>query len=358
MKAQDIMKVMDMAKRAREIGEVFNPMFVAPPGVGKSQIVQQWAKLNNYRVIDKRAAMMESVDLLGYPSVTVVDGKQRTVHNPPDFIPTTPGEKVVLFFDEINRANTSVLNCMMQLLTDRCIDKAVLSEETIIVACVNPENGDNDVTSMDLALKDRFEIFEVEYDKKTFVEHIEDANWDSAVLLYVSSGTWQYKLPEEISGNDGSKYISPRTLSKLNAARKVGIPSELELTTYESILGKFRGKEFFSFVHKEQPVVYEDLIKNKKDALKRLAKFSNPKDYKSGHIAVTIKSLIDNSALLKNEDDLLIAVCLALPADQVMPLLRELEFKLNKELLRYLSAKESKLGLYLKDVLKKEDKSA
>ena len=42
MKPSDIMDIMDLAYRANEQGNILNPLFIGPPGVGKSHIIQQW----------------------------------------------------------------------------------------------------------------------------------------------------------------------------------------------------------------------------------------------------------------------------------------------------------------------------
>src|SRR6267142_5363183 len=174
MKPNEIFDVLDLTRRAREINEVFNPMFVSPPGVGKSSIVQQWCKLNNLPFIDLRLAYFESTDLIGFPSVENRDGRQVTTHNIPDLWPMDPEWEGVLLLEEPNRALPSTMNAVMQLLTDRKVHKYNLPKKALIVSCINPEDGLNDVQSMDPALRDRFEIFEVNYDKTAFIKHMKE----------------------------------------------------------------------------------------------------------------------------------------------------------------------------------------
>lgn len=355
MKPTDIFAVLDLAKRANEQGLRFNPLFVSPPGLGKSEIVHQWAKQENYRVIDIRAAYLEAPDMIGFPSVKILEnGKAKTVHNPPDFWPdetdTTP---TVVFFDEVNRGNTSVMNTLMQILTDGKVHTHKLPKGVIYVACINPETAENDVNSMDAALRDRFEIFDINYDKKTFVQFMKDNDWDVPVRLFVESGAWEYKTPEEISNVDGAKYLSPRSFSKLNAARLSQIPEKLEYDIYTSLLGKITGKAFDQFVKKDQPVVYEDLVSNFKESIEQIKKFSDPNNYKSGHLSITVKSIVDNAH--KVEEDILAALAEALPVEQSMTMISELEFKLGLQdgsKLRGLVTKYPNLKKRYKEVLK------
>src|SRR4051812_35497574 len=178
MKPSNIPAVMDLAYKAISSGEVFNPMFTGEAGLGKSQIVQQWVndqrKRNpSFGFLDLRIAYLEAPDLLGFPEVASDDdGRARTCHRLPEFWPTS-GEGLILL-EEPNRGTTGVMNCLMQLLTDRKVHNYTLPKGWLIAACVNPDNAQYDVNTMDAALKDRFEEFEVEYDALSFIEFISE----------------------------------------------------------------------------------------------------------------------------------------------------------------------------------------
>src|ERR1017187_2099927 len=324
MKPNFIHDVLDLAKRARQDEKVFNPLFVGPPGVGKSEIVQEWCRNNNIPFIDIRAALLEAPDVVGFPTVQVVSGKQVTTYATPEIWPSD-GEGVI-FLDEINRGTTSVMNAFMQLLTDRKINKYSLPEGWIIVSCVNPEDEFCDVNTMDTALKDRFEIFEVEYDKEAFLKYARKSDWDETLVMFVDSNTWRYAKPADIGNFAGAKYSSPRTLSKPNTALKAGIPKEIELEVFESILGRNNAKAFLQFKYDEQPVLLRDFLERKPYALRKIKEFSNPENYKNGHISITIRDIVENDSD-KVTDDLLVDIMLVLPADQGPILIRELEYK-------------------------------
>lgn len=315
---------MDLAKRARDQGRTFNPCFVSAPGLGKSEILQQWCRQNGYGMYDLRAALVEAPDLTGYPVVTTLpNGRQKMFHATPDFLPEEG--KGVFFLDEVNRGATSTMNCFMQLLTDRKIKDYTLPPGWIIASAVNPENDLNDVNAMDSALKDRLEFFNIGYSKKAHVDYMHNTEYDATIMMWVDSGTWRYVAPDEVGNVKGAKYISPRTLSKLNAAIKAGIPERLERDIYNNILGDLQGKSFYQFKNNEQPVTFDDLTTNKRKALKRLAEFCRPDNYKTGHVSITAKSLIDNEKDVT--DELLYEVSMTIGAEQAMSLINEIEFK-------------------------------
>lgn len=321
MKPTQIFDIMDLTRRVREQHKTLNPLFVGPAGVGKSQIVQQWCRKNELPFIDLRAAYLEPSDLIGFPNIGIKDGRQVTKFFPPEMWPT--GGEGVILLEEVNRGTTAVMNCFMQLLTDRKIHDVVIPDGWMIVGCVNPENEHNDVNTMDSALKNRFVIFDIDYDKKAFVDYMKNKNWDETVQLFVESNTWTYVKPENMTENPGAKYVSSRSLEFLNNVEQAEVADVLQMDIYKSILGDNYGKAFYTFKHKEQPVLYKDLVDSPRAALKRLGKFADPSNYKNGHIAITIKDIIEKKMI---EDDLLVEVLLVLPADQAKTLLSELEF--------------------------------
>jgi hypothetical protein len=363
MTPNKIFSILDLARRARQRGHVFNPLFVGPPGVGKSQIVQAWCNEKNLPFIDLRAAYLEAPDLIGFPSIEKDEnGRGITVHNIPEFWPQDENWEGVILLEEPNRGTTSVMNTFMQLLTDRKVHKVDLPPKAIVVGCINPEEGGYDVNTMDAALKDRFEIFNVSYDKFSFVEYMKASNWDQSLVMFVESNTWNYVLPEELGNTPGNKYISPRTLSKLNAVLKSDVVPDDELMVYESILGKNVGRAFFHFKHEEHPVLYSDILKTPKKALAKLAAFADPQNYKAAYISITIRDIVDHDGNKNTsiDDDLLSQVLLALPADQGPMLIRELEFKRKDDtILHRMCQNYPEIQKYLKSVLKvKKDKEA
>lgn len=327
MKPSEIFKVMDLARNARLQGRVFNPIFVGPPGIAKSAIVQQWAKQNGYGLIDIRAALREAPDLIGFPRVVVKDGKERTVNATPEMWPDSG--KWVIFIDEVNRGTQSVMNAFMQLLTDRTIGSHKLPEDVIIVSAINPEDEQNDVNTMDSALKDRFEFFYVEYDKKDHLAYMKANEYNQTVINWVET-MWTYARPEKIGDGAGAKYLSPRSIEKLDTAIKAGAETmgvDFEKMVYTNILGQLNGQSFFKFKTDDRHVTYKE-IKDKRSrsrALERLKTLCNPEDYKAASVSLTCSDIIENGSDI--EDELLVEVILTLPADQSPDLLYRLEQK-------------------------------
>lgn len=350
MKPSQIHDVLDLAMRATKNGDIFNPLFCGDAGLGKSSVIQQWCKKNSLPFIDLRGAYLESPDVIGFPSVTMENGRQITKHNLPEFWPITGSG--VLLIEEPNRATTAVLNTFMQLLTDKKVHMYDFPQGWMIVGAINPENEHYDVNTMDTALKNRFVTFEVEYDKQTFLSYMKKNDWDKSIITFIDSNAWTYVKPENVAATPGAKFVSPRTFHQLNTALNAKVDSDLEYMIYASILGKNVGKSFYAWKNNEKPVLYSDLVNGPKGALKRLAQFADPNNYKNSQISITISDIIENKDIT---DDLLAQVVLVLPADQGPVLIKDLEYvRKDMQLLTRLCKNFPEVKKYFQDTLNKE----
>jgi GTPase SAR1 family protein len=359
MKPSKISDVLDLAYQARKQGLIFNPMLVGDAGLGKSDIIRQWVKKKEielkdrggYKFIDLRLAYYEGPDFVGFPAeATDIHGNRRMTHLLPDFWPTE-GNGVILL-EEPNRGNTMVTNCLMQILTDRAVGPSyVVPDGWMIVGAMNPPESSYDVSPMDTALADRFEMFRIDYDFNTFLYHIEDKKWDEKIVRFIKSGQWVYRTPDSVS-KDG-KYISPRTWSKLNAAEKAGASDSprkqsMHRIICQSILGKHIGNEYWKTCWDDAPITAADLINDLKKSLAKLKKQSESGDtYAGDKIAVTVDSIVENyggwyqglknkeGEELKHEEGkideaTMVAVAKMIPADQAVNLIRQCGYKVSR----------------------------
>ena len=373
MRPWQIPAILDLAAEARKQDKPFIPLFVSEAGLGKSALCKTWVQQRreynpNFLFIDLRIAYMEQPDLIGLPKEVQIDSVWRTTHCIPELWPLNDDAEGLLLFEEPNRGTTGVMNCMMQILTDRVVHKVKIPKGIIIAGCINPDSASYDVSNMDAALKNRFEIFDVEYDAISFMEYMEKAGWQEDIQQFVASGAWLYKKPSKIE--EGGVYISPRTWEKVNAALCTGVKKDrmMHRLIMTSILGKHIGNDFHIFSYEESPVTAADLIKNPAEALERLTKQSHKDDkntYQGGMVATTIESIVKHYGGPKAEcppdqvcEELMAEVAKIIPADHAINLIKQCGFKQTKgrvqEYFKTFKTKYPELIHVLKDNLKIE----
>ena len=180
-------------------------------GVGKSQVVYQFAENCDMPVVERRASQMTEGDLLGLPST---DGNV-TSWNPPDWFRTACDEPVVLFLDEIDRATTEVRQGIFELTDSRKLNGHHLHDGTLIFAAVNGgEHGEQyQVGEMDPAELDRWTVFDVEPSVEDWLNWAKD-KVDGLVWDFINHNHNHLEHSDDFEPN--KVYPSRRSWERLN----------------------------------------------------------------------------------------------------------------------------------------------
>lgn len=340
--------ILDATRKAKKNGHKFVPMFSGPAGIGKSEIIQNWAKNQgpSFGFIDLRAAYVEAPDLIGL--VSIQNG--RTTYNIPEFWPTT-GEGIILL-EEVNRANSSVMNALMQLLTDFKVLNYTVPEGWIIAAVINPE-VDNDVNYMDIAFKNRFIEYVIEFDKKNFVEYIKKNNWYKPLISFIEKH-WVYKYPSEI-GTSGH-YISPRTLSRLNTIHLHSNNETIITETIFSVFGNNYAGLYIEHLKNENFLNAEDFIHQREWAISKLKEMTLDKNFRGDVISKLLEDLLQLILNKKIELDFIKNLVDILPVDISSVFLIDLINKgLESSMIYELEEYIKKNWNYFKNIEKKKE---
>ena len=150
------------------------PMFISgPPGIGKSDIVAEVARMQNRPLIDIRLPLMEATDIRGLPylrEVTIRDAQGNVVLNEhnvplseklftwstPSDLPTDPNSRALVFFDEMSAAPPSVQAATYQVILNRKIGTYELPKDVVIVAAGNRVKDKGVAYNMPTPLANRF----------------------------------------------------------------------------------------------------------------------------------------------------------------------------------------------------------
>jgi len=139
------------------------PIFLwGPPGIGKSDLVNQIGADTEREVIDVRLALWEPTDIKGIPYYSTKDNAM--VWAPPIELPTDPKSTAILFLDELNSAPPAVQAAAYQLILNRKVGTYKLPDGVDNVAAGN-RDGDKGVTyRMPAPLANRFVHLEMKVD--------------------------------------------------------------------------------------------------------------------------------------------------------------------------------------------------
>jgi MoxR-like ATPase len=149
-RAADVMKLAYRASRA--------VLLEGPTGIGKSELVQQVADELGIGCTVLDLSLLEPPDLVGLP--VVEDG--RTRYAVPSALPVSGAG--LLLLEELNRADRTIQQPALQLLTARRLHEYELPPGWVPFAAINPEDGEYQVTPLDPALRCRFQQLKVRAD--------------------------------------------------------------------------------------------------------------------------------------------------------------------------------------------------
>ncbi|HEX3625229.1 MAG TPA: MoxR family ATPase [Verrucomicrobiae bacterium] len=153
-----VIEVLDIAYRARRA-----LLLEGSTGIGKSQIVSEFAKTRGLGFVVLDLSLLEPPDLIGLPIME--DGQTRYAY--PAELPRDGCG--VLMLEELNRAEIPVMQPALQLLSARRLHAYELPEGWTCVAAINPEDGDYQVNRLDPALRARFLQLNVYADRDTWL---------------------------------------------------------------------------------------------------------------------------------------------------------------------------------------------
>lgn len=285
-------------------------------GIGKSQIVKQFAKENDYHIEELFLSHQEVGDLIGIPHTVEKDGATLTMWSVPIWLQrmndaANGGKRCVLFLDELNRAPIDVRQSALQLVLERQLHEHILptfnGERTLIVAATNPAS-DYQVDELDPALLDRFLFLQVEPDAPAWLKYSREANLNAVVRDFIK------EFPDRLhfTPAEGTTGSSPRSWEKLAAYldENENIPKEILFQVMKGKIGTEVASQFYSFYENYVDVIkvedIEQLIEENKDRCDNIEDLAELiSDLMSGTEAIQKSDMIHQfTAKYMDQDDI------------------------------------------------------
>ena len=188
------------------------PLFIwGPPGIGKSDIVEEVTKDLGGYMIDLRMAQMEPTDIRGIPFFNKELGVMDWA--PPIELPTEEFAAqypiVVLFLDEMNSAMPSVQAVGYQLILNRRVGKYVLPDNVVLIAAGNRDSDKGVTYRMPMPLANRFIHIELRPDFTSWQEWAVGKGIHQDVVGYL--GFAKQDLYDFEAKSSSRAFATPRT---------------------------------------------------------------------------------------------------------------------------------------------------
>ena len=237
---------------------ISNPKFKPTPiciwgthGLGKTEMVKDYAISRGWQFEYIAPAQFEEMgDLHGMPSIVASSDGNKTIFNPPDWVPTTEGPGILLI-DDINRADDRILRGCMQLLQNYELSSWKLPAKWQIVATANPEGADYSVTTMDDAMLTRMIHTTLVFNHKIWAQWAYNAGVDKRGISFVLT------YPELI--NTGR--TTPRSLTQffqlITNIKDLKENRELVFSLALSTLEEVTSSSFINFINDDLQILIE-----------------------------------------------------------------------------------------------------
>lgn len=229
-----------------------------------------------------------------------------------DHVHYLDARRSLLLLDEFNRAHQDILDASLQLILDHRLHSHILprvqGKETLIVAAINPADGNYAVKEFDPALLDRFVECEILPDFQSWLKYAKRTGVNIAVQDYLTDNQKKFHFVPE----DGSKGASPRSWTRLAhyvsyVENKKGTIS----TEYiKGTVGSALAAQFISFYNSyDSSLSFKELDKRIRAGMKKfctaktkeLGTKSSASDYVP-QIAETLEELVEGLDVIKRND--------------------------------------------------------
>jgi hypothetical protein len=264
------------------------PFFLwGSPGVGKTSAVQQVVddlnvEVNKYNaepcnkdkpqrkweLVVVRAVLLDPTDLRGIPSIeTLPNGKKVCLWVPPQFIPTDPDWRGVIFLDELPQAAVMSQSACLQLL-DRMVGDYKISPNARIGAAGNRSTDRAGASNLITPLLNRFAAhIEVRHDAEDWLDWAYNNDICGEIVTWIN---YKKDALNKFNPTANEKaFPTPRSWEMLSDMLKV-FPKDGNTTPEEwknistAAIGGAASIEFFTYlkIYRELPTI-EQIIAGK-----------------------------------------------------------------------------------------------
>ena len=255
------------------------PLLVGETGIGKTSLAARVATVHDWELVTIDGNLLKEGEIGGLPtveSVTHIDGRGNThsvkttvyaVHHTLEHVAQAvdKGRQVLLFIDEINRAEHAVQQELMNLILNREINGFSLSDQVRIIAAMNPEDSfDYQTIDMDPAQQNRFVWLYMNADYMQWIDWAIGAGIEEKVIEFISS------YPEYLNQrHEDDIDATPRSFERVSGLYTIyknqegsAYSREVFMNVIRGNVGKLIAEAFVNFVESDQEplITFDDVL--------------------------------------------------------------------------------------------------
>lgn len=297
------------------------PLLVGETGIGKTSLATKVAREQHWTLVTIDGNLLKEGEIGGLPTVETViytddNGqpveKKTTVYAMHHTLrkvseAASRGETVLLFIDEINRAEHAVQQELMNLILNREINGFVLPSTVRIIAAMNPEDSyDYQTIDMDPAQQNRFVWLYMNADYMQWIDWAMATGLELKVIEFIST------YPDYLNQrHEDDIDATPRSFERVSHLYSIfKQDSTISMDVFHNVIrgnvGTVIADAFVHFVQAEQQplLTYDDLVEalhkpGGVDTLaQRLADDTTTRNYVSAkNIMVKLENQLDSAVV-------------------------------------------------------------
>lgn len=219
-----------------------------PPGIGKTQIIYQFAEAQGLEVWHLNLSLMSPTDFVAYvPN----DKTMRLEEYPNVNIPDkrfSPKAKGILFIDEWTQGHPEVQKPASKLINERRLGQLELPEGVMIVGAGNRTTDKSGANKLLAMLKNRVRTVPVEVDSDAVVSYLIDQGYNPLFPAFLAARP--YNEMDDFKP-DNQAYFTPRSFEALAGVEQYRAERniKLDLTTMSGHIGVGRANDFHAFMN-------------------------------------------------------------------------------------------------------------
>lgn len=160
-----IKDVLEKVYSNQSLRKTIVPLFIGNPGLGKTVIIQEFAKSKKANLVELITSQMSPFEISGI-AMPDKDIKKMVYYNFDKLENLKDGD--ILFFDELLNGNPVVLNACLTILEQRKFISGKDLPNIMIIAAANPQG----MSPLTPQIKERFVWYPVKYDESMWIDYM------------------------------------------------------------------------------------------------------------------------------------------------------------------------------------------